>query len=136
MNWPLVTRSRLEYGERHIKLLKTVLAEASADLRECRKDKLAKSMWAEMKELRASYDELVKTIVGMKRDGFEPTPESIELVEEKELPDSIWEAIQEVSVKGTREYYTNMAHAHEAIEAGTPHKEIIHTILYGLDVEV
>ncbi len=120
MNFPLVTRIRLEYEQRHVKLLKTMLTEAHDD----RKDQAER------------YDELVKTIVGMKRDGFEPTPESIELVEEKELPDTIWEAIQEVSAKGTREYYTNMAYAHESVEAGTPHKEIIHTILYGLDVEV
>ena len=120
MNFPLVTRIRLEYEQRHVKLLKTMLTEAHDD----RKDQAER------------YDELVKTIVGMKRDGFEPTPESIELEEEKDRPAPIWEAIQEVSAKNSREYYVNMAHAREAIEAGTPQEQIIHTILYGLDVEV
>lgn len=130
MRFFLVTRSRFDYAERHIRLLKTMLAEAAED---------AKGLRHELVGLVAGQnriDDLVKIIVGMKKGGFEPTPEIIELVPEKDLPSSIWEAIQEVSTKGTREYYTNMAYAHEAIEAKSSTEEIVSRILYGQDVEV
>ena len=120
MNFPLVTRSRFEFSERHIKLLKVMLAESVDD----------------RKTQDQRYDELVKTIVGMKKEGFESPPEIIELVPEKELPKVVWEAINEVSVKGTREYYTNMAYAHEALESGKTEDEVIHHVVYGQDVEV
>ncbi|MCH8244446.1 hypothetical protein IIB97_00985, partial [Patescibacteria group bacterium] len=120
INLPGVTRSRFEFSERHIKLLKVMLAESVDD----------------RKTQDQRYDELVKTIVGMKKEGFESPPEIIELVPEKELPKVVWEAINEVSVKNTREYYTNMAYAHEALESGKTEDEVIHHVVYGQDVEV
>ncbi len=120
MRFPLVTRSRFEYEQRHIKLLKVMLTETAE----------------EMKALRVHYGELVKTVVEMKKEGFEPVPKPIELIPEKDLPAPIWEAINEVSVHGSREYYAHMAHAHEAIEAKVAHEIIIRQILYGQDVEV
>ena len=120
MRFPLVTRSRFEYEQRHVKLLETMLTEAHDD----------------NKAQDERYDELVKTIVGMKRDGFESTPEIIELAEPEKLPDEIWVAINEVSAKDSREYYTLMAYAREAVEGGVSDKEIIHSIIYGQDVEV
>ena len=131
MNWPLVTRSRLEYEQRHVKLLKTMLAEIGNDFKNMREALLHLRKWEDER-----YDKLVKTIVDMKRDGFESTPESIELIPEKELPVEIWEAINEVSAKGSRDYYENMAHAHEAIEAGVKPGDIIHTIIYGQEVDL
>jgi hypothetical protein len=124
MKFPFVTRSRLEYEQRHTKLLQTMLTEAHDDNKELRRD------------LAARYDVLVKTIVGMKKEGFEPTPEIITLEEPEKLPDDIWVAINEVSAKDSREYYTLMAHAREALEAGTPHDKIIHQIVYGQEVDV
>ena len=55
---------------------------------------------------------------------------------EKELPKVVWEASNEVSVKNTREYYTNMAYAHEALESGKTEDEVIRHVVYGQDVEV
>jgi ribosome maturation protein Sdo1 len=120
IRWPWVTRSRLEYEQRQVKLLKAMLAEAHDD----------------NKTQDERYDVLVKTIVEMKRDGFEPAPKTIELVEEEKLPDEIWQAIMEVSAQNTRDYYTNMAHAHEAIDQGVPHDQIIQQIVYGQEVDL
>ena len=58
MNFPLVTRSRFEFSERHTKLLKVMLTEARED--------------SKVQDER--YDELVKTIVAMKKEGFESPP--------------------------------------------------------------
>ncbi len=131
MNWPLITRIRFEYEQRHTKLLKVMLAESSEEMKELRQEFIG--LVASQQD---RVDELVKTIVGMKKEGFEPTPETIELVPEKDLPAAIWEAINEVSAKGTREYFTNMAYAHEAIEAKSSTEEIVSRILYGQQVDV
>ena len=120
MNWPLVTRTRLEYEQRHVKLLKTMLAAAVDD----------------KKDQQGRYDELVKTIVGMKREGFEPPLQTIELEEPETLPEAICEAINETSAKDTREYYTLMAYAREAVESGESHENIIRKIVYGQDVDL
>ena len=120
MNFPFVTRTRLEYEQRHVKLLKTMLQEAHDD----------------KKVQDERYDKLVETIVEMKREGFEPPPKMIELVPEKDLPDLVWEAINEVSAKNSREYYTHMAYAHEAVSSGTEVEQIVHGILYGQELDV
>ena len=60
----------------------------------------------------------------------------IELVPEKDLPDLVWEAINEVSAKNSREYYTHMAYAHEAVSSGTEVEQIVHGILYGQELDV
>ena len=120
MKFFLVTRSRLEYEQRHVKLLKTMLSEAHDDNK--RQDE--------------RHDELVKTIVGMKREGFEPPLQTIELEEPETLPEEICEAINEASAKDSREYYTLMAYAREAVEAGESHENIIHKIIYGQEVDL
>ena len=103
-----------------MKLLKSLLAETNEDIK------------AQDKQ----YHELVQTIVEMKREGFEPPPKTIELIPEKDLPAPIWEAINDISERNSREYYSHMAFAHEAIEAGSSEEEIINRILYGQDVDV
>jgi len=131
MKLPWVTRIRLEYEQRHVKLLKTMLSEAHDDLKELRREFMGMIVDQQVK-----VNELVKTIVGMKRDGFEPPPPTIELVEEEKLPEAICEAINEASAKDSREYYTLMAYAREAVEAGESHENIIRKIIYGQEVDL
>ena len=131
MNFPLVTRSRFEFSERHTKLLKVMLTEASEEMKELRQEFIGLVTGQQDR-----VDELVKTIVGMKKEGFESPPEIIELKSEDELPKVVWEAINEVSAKNSREYYANMAYAHEALESGKTEDEVIHHVVYGQDVEV
>ena len=131
MNFPFVTRTKFEYERRHIKLLQTLLKEYKDELQEQRQEAIGLLATSQDR-----VDGLVKTIVNMKRDGFEPTPETIELEPEKELPEEIMQAIGEVSTKGTRDHFTNMAHAYEAIEAGDSYANIIQQITYGQEVDV
>ena len=128
MTLPFVSRVRLEYAERHIVLLRCMLSESADDLRELRLETLRLSA--------SRTDSLIQTVIDLKRDGFEPPPEAIELEDEKDLPAMVWEAINEVSVKGSREYYAHMAYAHEALESETATDEIVHRIVYGQDVDL
>ncbi len=131
MKFPLVTRIRFEYEQRHVKLLKAMIAEAAEEKKELRKESIGLLISTQER-----VNELVKTIVGMKREGFEPPLQTIELEEPEKLPDKICEAINEASAKDTREYYTLMAYAREAVEAGESHEEIIHKIIYGQEVDL
>lgn len=131
MNLLWVTRSRFESERRHIKLLQVMLKEYSEELKEQRQEAIGLLATSQDR-----VDGLVKTIVTMKREGFEPTPEMIDLEQPDKLPDKIWQAIMEVSVKDTRDYFTNMAHAREALENDESHEKIIRQITYGREVDL
>ena len=131
MNWPFVTRTKFEQERKHLKLLQAMLKDYKDELQEQRHEAIGLLATSQDR-----VDELVKTIVNMKRDGFEPVPETIELAPDKELPEEIMQAINEVSTKGTRDHFTNMAHAWEAIDAGDSYANIIQQITYGQEVDV
>ncbi len=133
MRWPWVSRLRLEEELRHHKLLRAMLTETKDDVRELR---------AQVVGLHASHqertDEFIKTITHMRREeGFQP-PISQEIAVELEddMPAAVWEAINEVSVKGSPDYFVNVTHARAALKAGDPQAEIVELIIKGQDVEV
>ena len=133
MNWPLAWRSSLEHEQRQNKSLRVFLAEAKDEVKELHRESIGI-----LKTEADRYDDLVKTIVSMKREGFEPQlfPE-MESPEEPDLPAEIWIAIGEVSEKGSAEYQSCVNYAMEYYnDRMHTTAMIVERILQGQDVEV
>ena len=123
MKFPLIWRSTLELHReiherdlRNEKILKVMLTEAKEEIRELRSESMGL-----LKMEADRYDDLVKTLVEMKRDGYEKsTFPDVKMEPEWELPTQVWEVINMVSEKGAQEYMELLQYATEALKEKVP----------------